>query len=85
MRTRSFGHEDIHAYVDGRLDPAQRRDVAAWLTVCAEAGMRATFYARLNEMLHRRYDAILQEPIPAAWLRRLASPRRPPAGPSSWT
>ena len=83
MIARIFGNEDIHAYIDGGIDPARRGDVATWLKICPEAAMRAAFYARLNEMLHRRFDAILDEPVPEAWLRRLASRPRPTRRP--WT
>jgi anti-sigma factor RsiW len=81
MIAQPIGDDDIHAYVDGALDPARRAEVEAWLAENPEAAARAAFYARTNESLHQRFDHILAEPIPDAmskqqrsW-RRLVSPR----------
>lgn len=75
MSTRSFGDEDIHAYVDGRLDATRRAEFEVWLQEHPEVAARAAFYARLNEILHRRFDNLLDAPIPRAMLpaRRFAS------------
>jgi anti-sigma factor RsiW len=72
MIARPIGDDDIHAYVDGALDPARRAEVEAWLAENPEAAARAAFYARVNESLHQRFDHIMAEPIPEAMTR----PRR---------
>jgi anti-sigma factor RsiW len=77
---RPIGDDDIHAYVDGALDPARRAEVGAFLAENPDAAARAAFYARINEALHQRFDHILAEPVPEAmrkprrW-RHLVSPR----------
>jgi anti-sigma factor RsiW len=77
---RPIGDDDIHAYVDGALDPARRAEVEAFLADNPDAAARAAFYARVNEALHQRFDPILAEPVPEAmsrprrW-RRMVSPR----------
>lgn len=80
MNARLIGNEDLHAYVDGQLDPARRAEVADFIAQNAEAAARVASYARLNELLHRRLDHTLLEPIPhgmlqARW-RATVSPRR---------
>lgn len=72
MITRPIGDDDIHAYVDGQLDPARRAAVETWLAENPEAAARAAFYARTNEALHQRFDHVLSEPVPAA----MRTPRR---------
>jgi len=80
VNSRPIGDDDIHAYVDGALDPARRAEVEAFLADNPDAASRAAFYARVNEALHQRFDHILSEPVPEAmsrphpW-RRLVSPR----------
>jgi anti-sigma factor RsiW len=69
MIARPIGDDDVHAYVDGALDPARRAEVETWLAENREAAMRAAFYARTNELLHQRYDHVLAEPVPGAMSR----------------
>jgi anti-sigma factor RsiW len=78
------GEDDLHAYVDGQLSPDRREAVERWLAGAAEAASRAAFYARLNADLHRRYDHVLGEPIPASMTpaygeRRRGRDRRAPS------
>jgi anti-sigma factor RsiW len=72
MIARPIGDDDIHAYVDGALDPARRAEVEAWLAGNPDAAARAAFYARTNEALHQRFDHILAEPVPES----MSKPRR---------
>ena len=72
MIARPIGDEDIHAYVDGALEPARRVEVEAWLAENPDAAARAAFYARTNEALHQRFDHILSEPVP----EEMSKPRR---------
>jgi len=72
MTPRPVDDADLHAYVDGQLDPARRAAVEKWLAESPEAASHTAFYARLNETLHRRFDPILDDPIPPTMIR----PRR---------
>jgi anti-sigma factor RsiW len=72
MIARPIGDDDIHAYVDGALDPERRAEVETWLAENPDAATRAAFYARTNEALHQRFDHILSEPVP----EEMSKPRR---------
>lgn len=73
MTLRPISDDDLHAYVDGQLDSSRRAEVETWLADNPEAAARVAFYARANEDLHRTFDHVLAEPIPAAMM----APRRP--------
>jgi len=73
---RALSAEDIHAYVDGRLDDAGRAAVAARLRDDPEAAARADAYRRQNESLHALFDGVLDEPVPARFDARLRAARR---------
>ena len=64
-----IGDDDLHAYVDGRLLPARRAEVEAWLADHPEDALRAQFYGRVNAELHRRFDPVLAEPVGDAMAR----------------
>ncbi|HJS31413.1 MAG TPA: anti-sigma factor, partial [Alphaproteobacteria bacterium] len=73
-----IGDDDLHAYVDGRLLPARRAELEAWLADHPEDAMRAQFYARVNAELHRHFDPVLAEPVSDA-LAHPPKARRTPA------
>lgn len=60
-----IGNDDLHAAADGRLPPARRDAVARLLATDPEAADQVAFYRRLNQGLHRLYDPLLAEPVPA--------------------
>jgi anti-sigma factor RsiW len=57
--------QDLHAYVDGRLDAARRAQVEAYLAANPAAADKVAAYRRQSEMLHALYDPALDEPVPA--------------------
>ena len=65
----SFTDDDIHRLVDGELAPDMEREVAAW--VAADAGRTAAVaaYRMQRDLLHTRFDALLNEPVPEKMLR----------------
>ena len=63
---------DLHAYVDGRLPPARRAEVEAYLAARPEEATRIQAYASQNDGLHALFDAVLDEPVPL----RMAAPTR---------
>ncbi|MDE2088470.1 MAG: anti-sigma factor [Gammaproteobacteria bacterium] len=69
--------QDLHAYVDGRLEPARRAEVEAHLAQHADAAERVAAYRHQNETLRALFDPVLAEPVPEA----LRVPRRRPARP----
>jgi anti-sigma factor RsiW len=67
--------EDLHAYVDGRLDEPRRAALEAWLTAHPSEAERVHQYQRINQELHSLFDPVLREPIPAG-LVPAPKPRR---------
>jgi anti-sigma factor RsiW len=66
---------DLHAYVDDRLDPDRRRAVEAELAQAPEAAARVAAYREQNAALRAFYDPVLGEPVPDR-LRHLDTTRR---------
>jgi anti-sigma factor RsiW len=61
---------DLQAYVDGRLEPARRLVVEAWLAARPEEAERVAAYRRLSGEVRAAYQAMLDEPPPEALVRR---------------
>ena len=66
----SMSEQDLHAYVDGQLDPARNAEIAAYLGANPQALARAEAYRKQNQTLHALFDPTLEEPLPAALQRR---------------
>ena len=63
MTTRKGLNDDVlHAYVDGGLSSDERGAVEAHLAQHPEAAKRARAWQAQNEVLHRLFDPILDEP-----------------------
>lgn len=60
----TVSEDDIHAYVDGCLEPERRAEVERILQKDPEAAAKAVAYRRQAESLRRQFDPILEEPIP---------------------
>lgn len=60
---------ELHAYVDGQLDPARRARIEERLREEPETAERVQAYRRQNEMLRALYDPALSEPVPVSWRR----------------
>lgn len=74
-----FRDDDLHAWADGRLDPARRAAIEAWMAEDPARLARAAAWRADSARLHAAFDPILDEPIPSR-LRAAASqqaPRRP--------
>ena len=73
--------QDLQDYVDGRLDPAEQAEIAAYLAEHPETAARIERYRAHIAGMHALYDDILSEPIPPgmqALVRRAARRRRRP-------
>jgi anti-sigma factor RsiW len=69
--------DELHAYVDNELPAERRGDVEAWLTARPEDAARVQSWRAMAELLHARYDSVLDEPVPKRLeLERLAGPPR---------
>lgn len=60
-----IGDDDLHAYVDGRLDGERLAQVDAWLAEHPDDAARVAFYSRVNAALHEQFDPVLREAVPA--------------------
>lgn len=65
MRNRPIGEDDLHAYVDERLEPARARQVITYLAAHPEAAERVAAYARQREALRAALALVAAEPVPA--------------------
>ena len=68
---------ELHAYVDGALPAARAAAMEAHLADHPEVAARVAVFREQMTALHRQYDAVLDEPVPA----RLQGARRPWARP----
>jgi anti-sigma factor RsiW len=69
--------DELHAYVDNELPAERRGDVEAWLAARPEDAARVQSWRAMAEMLHARYDSVLDEPVPKRLeLEQLMNPPR---------
>jgi anti-sigma factor RsiW len=57
--------QDLHDYVDGRLDPSSRARIAHYLATHPDAAATVESYRAQNAALRVLYDEVLDEPVPA--------------------
>ena len=69
-----ISEDELHAFVDDRIDSARRAAVEAYLAANPEEAERIAAFAAHKRALHGLYDPILHEPIPPAMLARRRSP-----------
>jgi len=63
-RKISVTEDELHAYVDDELPTERRADVEAWLATHPEDAERVHSWRVMAEMLHARYDDVVNEPVP---------------------
>ena len=73
------GDDDLHAYVDNRLDLERRREVEAFLSADREAAARVADWAEQNRRLSALFDPVLDEPIPERITTAIAKGSQRPA------
>lgn len=59
-----LAEDDLHAYVDGRLDVSRRADVEAWLLQHPSDAARVAAYRQQNDALQALFNPVLNEPLP---------------------
>lgn len=62
---------ELHAYVDGQLEPARRAAVEAYLAANPAAAAAVQQLRAQSQALHREFDAVLNEPIPLRLVQTL--------------
>lgn len=63
-----ISEDDLHAYADGQLAPERQTQVEAWLAVHPEQRAQVEEWRVQAAALHREFDAVLDEPVPARLL-----------------
>ena len=69
-RDTSMSDEDLHAYIDGELDPGRRAAIEAYLADHPEEAARFAAYREQQDALHRAFDPVLDESIPPGMMRQ---------------
>lgn len=69
--TQTVDENELHAYVDGQLDPQRRDAVEAWLAIHPEAAQRVAEYQQQNLALQKMFDPVVAEPVPDAMIAPL--------------
>jgi len=62
---RPISENELHAYVDGRLDASRQAEVETMLAASPEVAARVRAYQRQNDILRATFDPVLTEPLPA--------------------
>lgn len=65
MNPPTITEQDLHAWADGRLDAARRAQVEAWLAQHPAQQARVAAWRAQGAQLHRAFDVVLDEPVPA--------------------
>ena len=76
MSDRQIDEGELHALVDGELDPARQAEVEAWLSENPDAAGRVARYRAQNAGLHALFDDVLSEDLPPAIAGALAGRRQ---------
>lgn len=74
----SFSETDIHRLIDGELAPETAARVEAWIAADPARVELARAWRMQNALIHARFDALLNEPVPPR-LMEAARMRRPAA------
>lgn len=72
---REISDEQLSAYIDGAIDPAQRLDIALHLARHPDRAARTEALRAQNEAIHALFDHVLAQPVPGR-LRRVVLRRR---------
>lgn len=64
MSGRPITEDDLHALVDGALDPVRRDEVSDYLQRHADVARRVAGYRSQREELRSAFAAVVQEPVP---------------------
>lgn len=76
--TNRINEMTLHAYVDGELDAAERREVEQWLLEHPEHKQQARAWTEQRKLLQDTYDPVLEEPVPAELASTLQNGQRRP-------
>lgn len=78
MNERPLSEQELHAFADDRLEPGRRIEVETALAERPDLAQQVDSWRSQNQLLHRAFDAVLDEPIPARLID--AARARPSSG-----
>lgn len=70
-----ISEDDLHACADGQLDPARLMQVETWLAAHPERRAQIEEWRAQSAQLHRAFDHLLDQPIPARLIPAANAPR----------
>lgn len=70
-----ISEQDLHAYADGRLDAARLTQVETWLAAHPERRTEVDAWRAQSAQLHRAYDGVLDQAVPARLMPPANQPR----------
>jgi anti-sigma factor RsiW len=77
MTSKPITEDDLHAYVDGRLDETRSGEVSAYLEKHPDLAGRFTSYSSQRGLLRTTFDPVAEEPVPTQLnLRHMMVTRR---------
>lgn len=76
MTTHPVSDEQLHAYIDGELDPAEARRIEAIIAASPELTLQVEQFRADKALIHRTYAPLIEQPLPAAMFEALERPRR---------
>jgi anti-sigma factor RsiW len=79
----AISEDDLHAYIDGRLEPVRRLAIAAYLATHPREAARTEALRAQAEGLRALFNHILDQPVPER-LRESAHRRRPARRRLAW-
>ncbi len=75
--TQPIKEQELHGLADDRLEAPRRREVEAALAAQPALHAEVEDWREQNRLLHQRFDAVLQKPIPARLLAPAGGRRLP--------
>ncbi len=69
--------EELHAFIDGELDPIRAADIAVLLQYQADLQAKVAAYRADKALLSSAYGPLIAEPVPAHWHGMIARARSP--------
>jgi anti-sigma factor RsiW len=72
--SRSFGEDELSAWLDGELDEAARAEIEVALAGDPEATATVAAWRAQGEALHAAFDSVLDEPVPPALAAAASAP-----------
>ena len=79
MENRIISDMELHAFIDGELDPEQARIVSEAISASAELSARVALYRSDKDRIMRSYGPLIEQPLPAEILAAFARASAKPA------